>query len=102
MPKDDKETRMMMVTPSIEAGKVWIPTDAPWLADFQYEILHFPKGKYDDQVDSLSQFLHWAHNRREPIGPDAPFLLISSSVMDSSPCLVDPSMPAPSLVDDIY
>jgi len=33
---------------------------APWLQDFQTEILQFPNGRFDDQVDSLSQFLGWA------------------------------------------
>ncbi len=32
---------------------------APWLQDFQTEILQFPHGRHDDQVDSLSQFLMW-------------------------------------------
>ena len=32
---------------------------APWLQDFQTEILQFPHGRHDDQVDSLSQFLSW-------------------------------------------
>jgi hypothetical protein len=35
------------------------PKDAPWLADFLTELLSFPAGLHDDQVDSVSQFLHW-------------------------------------------
>jgi len=35
------------------------------LAAFQAEIMAFPNGRFDDQVDSLSQFLGWAeHNKR--------------------------------------
>ncbi len=59
-PKDDKETRLFTVTNVIEAGRVWLPKDAPWLDIFRHEIMMFPKGKHDDQVDSLSQFLQWA------------------------------------------
>jgi hypothetical protein len=33
--------------------------EAPWLADFLHEIVAFPNGKYDDQVDSTAQFLDW-------------------------------------------
>lgn len=59
-PKVDKETRLYTVTNVIEAGRVWLPKDAPWLDIFRHEIMMFPKGKHDDQVDSLSQFLQWA------------------------------------------
>ncbi len=59
IPRDDKATRMLSVTPTIEAGRIAVPDAAPWLADFQREITLFPNGKHDDQVDSLSQFLKW-------------------------------------------
>lgn len=63
-PKLDKETRMMSVTLAIEGGKVSIPREARWLADFQHEVVRFPKARHDDQVDSLSQFLTWLTERR--------------------------------------
>jgi predicted phage terminase large subunit-like protein len=44
----------------IEAGRVLLPAEAPWLAEFQTELLRFPQSQHDDQVDSLSQFLAWA------------------------------------------
>lgn len=62
-PKGDKETRMFIETPAIECGNVFVPKDAPWLADFQREIVTFPKGAHDDQVDSLSQYLCWVRER---------------------------------------
>ncbi len=37
-----------------------LPERAPWLDDFRLEVLAFPYGRFDDQVDSLSQFLTWA------------------------------------------
>ena len=63
-PKYTTVTRMMAATPSLEAGRVLLPWEAHWLADFQREVVTFPKGKYDDQVDSLSQFLNWARENR--------------------------------------
>jgi predicted phage terminase large subunit-like protein len=69
VPKEDKGTRMMAVSPLIESAQVFIPKEAPWLATFQHEIATFPKGKHDDQVDSMSQFLHWARNRYKYTGP---------------------------------
>lgn len=58
-PEKDKVTRMYVETPQIECGDVVIPKEAPWLADFRAEVCAFPKGKHDDQVDSLSQYLNW-------------------------------------------
>jgi len=62
LPEGDKATRMLTVTPMIEAGKVYLPAEAVWLAKLQHELVHFPKGKHDDQADSVSQFLNWARN----------------------------------------
>lgn len=56
-PKGDKIMRMAAQTPMIEAGRVWLPCEAAWLADYLHELALFPKGKYDDQVDSTAQAL---------------------------------------------
>lgn len=56
-PKSDKQTRLHLVSPLIEQGLVSLPQTAPWLDDFQTELLQFPYGRHDDQVDSMSQFL---------------------------------------------
>ncbi len=58
-PEHDKITRMAAQTAIIEAGHVWLPESAVWLADFQTELMQFPGGRHDDQVDSVSQFLAW-------------------------------------------
>jgi len=64
-PEADKITRMSNQSPHIEAGQVFLPESAPWLDEFKAEIMAFPNGRFDDQVDSLSQFLGWAeHNKR--------------------------------------
>ena len=55
-PKNDKVTRMSSVSPLIEAGRLWLKAD---MRDFESELLSFPNGKNDDQVDALSQFLNW-------------------------------------------
>jgi predicted phage terminase large subunit-like protein len=47
----------------IENGQVHLPRRAQWLDDFRSELLQFPKGRYDDQVDSFSQFLNWIERR---------------------------------------
>jgi predicted phage terminase large subunit-like protein len=55
MPADkDKTVRAIAATPHMEAGKVWLPVDAPWLADFESEIFSFPNATHDDQTDTLT------------------------------------------------
>ncbi len=63
VPQGDKLVRMEGQTPRLEARHVLLPKDAPWLAPFLQELLAFPRGRHDDQVDSVSQFLSWAWNR---------------------------------------
>ena len=33
---------------------MWLPRNAPWIDEFLRELLSFPAGKNDDQVDTLS------------------------------------------------
>jgi predicted phage terminase large subunit-like protein len=64
VPEKDKVTRMAAHAAKIEAGHVHLPERAPWLGDFHAELLAFPSGRFDDQVDSVSQFLTWCDERR--------------------------------------
>jgi predicted phage terminase large subunit-like protein len=61
-PKGDKVQRLSTVTPVMEEGLVFMPANAPWLRALLEELLVFPAGSYDDQVDSISQFLNWHRN----------------------------------------
>ena len=64
-PTLDKEVRFAAQTDKIQRGRVLIPQAAGWLPDFKQEMLTFPKGRYDDQVDSVTQFLAWWGHRGE-------------------------------------
>jgi predicted phage terminase large subunit-like protein len=59
-PEGDKITRMAVASAKFEAGQVWLPERAPWLANLESELFAFPGGKHDDQCDSISQALR--HN----------------------------------------
>ena len=61
-PEGSKVDRMATQAAKIEAGHIFLPRDAPWLGAFLTEILAFPHGRHDDQVDSVSQFLRWLQN----------------------------------------
>jgi predicted phage terminase large subunit-like protein len=56
-PEGDKAMRMYANTAMIESGSVYVPDRAAWLDAFRHEILAFPAGSSDDQVDALSQAL---------------------------------------------
>ena len=66
-PDKDKTTRMDIETPAIEAGNVYLPEEADWLVDFEQEVEQFPNSKFKDQVDSMSQFLHWVRSREDEV-----------------------------------
>jgi predicted phage terminase large subunit-like protein len=58
-PDGDKIMRLHAQTATIENGFVHLPFDAHWLADYLNEMIMFPNGRYDDQVDSTAQALAW-------------------------------------------
>jgi predicted phage terminase large subunit-like protein len=58
-PDTDKVTRMSRQQGRFEAGRILLPAEALWLADFENELLAFPGGRYDDQIDALLLFLDW-------------------------------------------
>ena len=72
----DKLSRAQAVTAIVEAGKVYLPEEAPWLTDYVDELASFPTGLYDDAVDSTTQALNYFRERSA--GP-APFLMPGST-----------------------
>jgi predicted phage terminase large subunit-like protein len=62
-PEGGKVARAQAASPMIEAGNVFLPDPsiAPWIHDFIEECSAFPRGKFNDRVDSMSQALvRWA------------------------------------------
>lgn len=53
-PRGDKVARALPATGAVEAGEVVVMADQPWGEAFVSELEDFPKGKHDDQVDTLS------------------------------------------------
>jgi len=51
--------RLNAQTGAMEGGFVHLPREAHWLADYLHELVTFPRGRYDDQVDSTAQALAW-------------------------------------------
>ena len=69
-PKFDKITRCEVQSDRFAEGRIFLPDEAPWLALYEKELLAFPNGRHDDQVDATSYALHhltdWL-NRARPL-----------------------------------
>jgi len=53
-PDKDKVSRALPMTTLLENEKVFLLNDAAWLSEFENELLNFPNGKNDDQVDAFA------------------------------------------------
>jgi len=53
----DRQGRVYVQQAKFAAGLVHFPKDAPFLAVLEAELLVFPQGRHDDQVDSIMQAL---------------------------------------------
>ena len=62
----DKEARFLAQSARFESGQVHV-REAPWTAPWLDELLAFPNGRHDDQVDSTSQALDWLSQRVHPL-----------------------------------
>jgi predicted phage terminase large subunit-like protein len=51
----DKPTHSRSIQARASMGKVYLPRNAPWLTDFLSELLTFPAGRTDDQVDAFGK-----------------------------------------------
>lgn len=62
-PHEDKTTRLMHVLCYFENRKVIFCKGSYNYIELQNELLQFPQGAHDDQVDSITQFLLWFKKR---------------------------------------
>lgn len=63
-PRQSKEERFFTHKHHLEQRSFLFPENAAWLPDLKHELQAFPSGKYDDQVDSIIQFLCWLDTPR--------------------------------------
>lgn len=62
-PDRDKAARANAVAQLFATGRVRLPKDAPWLRTYLNEMLQFPAGAHDDQVDATTMALTWAREQ---------------------------------------
>jgi predicted phage terminase large subunit-like protein len=67
--RGDKTVRAQSIRGRMALDGLYVPTSAPWFPDFRSELLTFPAGKHDDQVDALGligQLLEAMYTREKP------------------------------------
>lgn len=64
-PRQNKYSRANSISPLFQAGNVYFPEphSTPWVFALMEELMAFPKGRHDDQVDALTQALNKLHRR---------------------------------------
>lgn len=70
-PRFDKTARLLAQSARSEAGQVHVPREAPWLATYVNELLAFPAGQHDDQVDATRCALLYLSERNGRAQPRA-------------------------------
>lgn len=58
-PTESKIARAEAISIYIETGNVYIPENAPYIADLEDEIINFPAVDHDDQIDCMTQALNY-------------------------------------------
>ncbi len=67
-PNGDKETRLVKHSVKFANGRVRLPEQAHWLADYTHELISFPSSKFSDQVDATTQALEYLQERMDEPG----------------------------------
>jgi predicted phage terminase large subunit-like protein len=71
--RGDKAVRAQSIRGRMALGGLYVAVSAPWYAEFRSELLSFPAGKYDDQVDALGligQLLDVMMRGQVPVEPE--------------------------------
>ena len=68
VPTASKLARAELAADYWSAGRCILPESAPWVDDFIDELLSFPGGSHDDQVDGMSQMMLRLTEREAPGG----------------------------------
>jgi hypothetical protein len=67
-----KVARLRQHLGTITARLVHLPREADWVAASVSEVVEFPNGDFDDQVDALTQALDYLSKGPELVAPPAP------------------------------
>jgi len=69
LPINDKVARARPAQGWTQQGKIILPADQPWTEEFIAELLRFPNGVHDDQVDALAWLVRMVNKASTPHRP---------------------------------
>lgn len=69
-PVTDKMARARPAQAWMQQGRILLPANQPWVEPFKHELLRFPGGTYDDQVDALAWLVRMIAHQAAPRRPD--------------------------------
>ena len=67
-PQGDKVSRANAASTDVEAGSVYLPEGAEWVAAFVRTFAAFPGVRFDDDIDAASMFINWRRTRNLAYG----------------------------------
>lgn len=67
--RGDKAVRAQSIRARISMTGLYVPANAPWRSEFESELLRFPAGVHDDQVDALGLIGQMLDTMTEPARP---------------------------------
>jgi len=79
---NDKQSRANSVTPYLESGNVFLPdsTIDPTIEEMVDEMMKFPNGEHDDEVDAMTQYLTtYTYKSGGRILTDSYYTIVSNS-----------------------
>ncbi len=65
----DKAVRAQSIRGRMALDGLYVPAGSPWFADFRAELLAFPTGRHDDQVDAIGRIGQLLDRMVPPAGP---------------------------------
>jgi predicted phage terminase large subunit-like protein len=65
-PVTDKTARARPAQGWMQQGRVLLPSNQPWVSTFTNELLRFPGGAHDDQVDALAWLIRMVAEKSPP------------------------------------
>ena len=68
--RGDKAVRAQSIRGRMALEGLYVPHNAPWYADLRSELLSFPAGKHDDQVDALGLVGQLLDKMADGVRPD--------------------------------
>ena len=71
-PDKDKVSRVISASPMLESGRVFLPDGKGWSTELYEEMIMFPYGRHDDQVDAMTMAIHYVKDSWRLEHPDDP------------------------------